>query len=210
MAIASPVVDRAPIGRLASVFPGIPTFGRTVVGRGGVRLRAVSVKDIGPAGIDVRALEEIAVPHVSDVDRYLVRPGDVLLSARGTVLKVAIVPEALAGAVATATLAVIRPVLERILPEVLAAYLRSPAGQAELRARARSATGQIALTARDIRAMKVPVPPMEDQRRIAALVRALGAYETAAGEALRARREITAQFTARLMAAQQENAWPRR
>lgn len=187
------------IGEVAAVFPGVPTFGRTVVGRGGSRVRVVSVKDIGAGGLMAAGLEETSVEHVAEVARYVLQPGDVLISVRGTQLKVAVVPEDLAGAVATATVAVIRFRDGGLLPEVLAAYLRSPAGQAQLSSRARSATGQIALTARDIRDIEVPVPPMAVQRRIAGLVRELDAYEAAASEAIQRRRETLAEVTATLM-----------
>lgn len=169
------------------------------MGRGGTRIKAVSVKDLGAGGVDLSRLDQISVPHIADVERYLVRPGDVLLSVRGTQLKVAIVPALLSEAVATATLAVIRLVDGVLVPEVLAAYLCSPAGQGQLSARARSATGQIALTARDIRDIEVPVPPMEAQRRIADLSREMDAYESAANEAIRQRREALAEVAATLM-----------
>lgn len=199
MAGFTSVVGSAHIGDIATVFPGVPTFGRSVVGRGGARIKAVTVKDISSGGVDVEGVDELAVAHVSDVDRYLLQPGDVLLSVRGTQLKVAVAPDALAGAVATATLAVIRVLDGGMLPEVLATYLGSPTGQAQLNARARSATGQIALTARDIRDIEVPVPPMEAQQRIAELTREMDAYENAANEAIQQRREALAEVTATLM-----------
>ncbi len=189
----------AAIGDAALVYPGLATYGRTVAGKGEYTVRAISVKDLGGGRIATDGLEEIRVPHASDAERYGVHPGDVLVAVRGTVAKIALVPAGLSGVVLTSTLAGIRAGAGTLLPEVLYAYLRSAAGQAALSAHARSATGQIALTARDIRDIEVPVPPMEDQHRIAAIVRDLEAYEMAAGEALRARREIATQLTARLM-----------
>jgi hypothetical protein len=199
MADSRTVSRLAPISNVADVFPGVPTFGRTVVGRGGMRVRSVSVKDIGPNGLVAAGVDETPVEHLADVERYVLQPGDVLLSVRGTRLKVAVVPEELAGAVATATLAVIRIRDDALLPDVLVAYLRSSAGQAQLSSRARSATGQIALTARDIREVEVPLPPTDTQRRIAALARELDAYETAAAEAIQRRRDAMAEVTAALM-----------
>lgn len=199
MALVQTVRGSARIGEIASVFPGIATFGRTVVGRGGVRIKAISVKDIGAAGLDVAGLDEITVEHLSDAERYLIRPRDVLLSVRGTQAKVAIVPDGIDRAVATATLAVVRVLDDVVLPEVLAAYLGSPLGLAQLNARARSATGQVALTARDIREIQVPLPAMEVQRRIAGLVLELDAYERAAHAAIQERRAALAGVVATLI-----------
>ena len=174
----------------ALVYLGLATYGRTVAGKGDHVVRAISVKDLVAGRIATDGLEEVRVRHPSDAERYRVQVGDVLVAVRGTVAKIALVPDGLSGVVLTSTLAGIRAEADTLLPEVLYAYLRSAAGQAALSAHARSATGQIALTVRDIASIEIPAPPMAVQRRIAEIVSAIETYENTAAEALRLRRQL--------------------
>lgn len=178
------------LGDVAHIYPGLALGRRTASQHGGYRLPALSVKDIVGDRLVAAEAGSLSFDHPGEVDRYLAREGDVLVSARGTRLKVAVVPPALDGAVVTATLVGIRHG-ERVLPELLATFLRSPHGHRALLARARSSTRQLALTASDVATVEVPVPPMAEQRRIAELVRQADQYRTYAEDASRLRDEIT-------------------
>jgi type I restriction enzyme M protein len=185
------------LGDVARVYSGL-ALGRRSAVQDGFRLPAVSLKDITDNRLSLADLDFLSFSRPGAVDRYLARQGDVLVSARGTRLKVAVVPPELDGAVVTATLIGIRPG-DRILPEVIAAFLRSPAGQRALLARARSSTQQVALTPSDLATVRCPVPSMNDQERIAEFARLADEYRAAADDASRIRDQIITRAIAALI-----------
>jgi len=173
---------------VAEVFAGLTLGGRTIAGRGAVRLNTISLKDIVRGRIEPERTDPVYVDHIRDATRYMAAGADVVVAVRGTLPKVAIVPDALNGAVVTSTLAGIRP--RDVLPEVLVAFLRSPAGRTSLQSRVRSATGQISLTLEDVRNIDVPVPPMDVQQHIADIMRTLDEHDAASREALLVRHMV--------------------
>lgn len=60
--------------------------------------------------------------------------------------------------------------LPTLKPRLLAAYINHPDGQAALLALAQSATAQMNITARALRKLPVPVPPMEVQEKLEELL----------------------------------------
>lgn len=124
-----------------------------------------------------------------DIERFRVRRGSLLISARSTVLKFALVPEAYAGSIASSNLIVVVP-----QPELDAAYLAGllgvPSMQAQLTRRSRSSAGLIQLTARDVEQLRIPVPPLAAQHVLGEFVAANDAYRQATESALGARREL--------------------
>lgn len=187
------------LGNLARVYTGLALSGRTIAGRGSYRYPSVSLKDLTNGTVGPHELTTITVDHPTKVERYMTQPGDVLVSARGTQPKVAIVPPDVAGAVLTSTLIGIRPG-RNLLPEVLIAFFCSPNGRNALISRVRSGTRQIALSAADVAKIEVPVPPMGIQRRVAELMQAAQRYSAAAEEAERLFRELTTQVAVDLVA----------
>jgi type I restriction enzyme M protein len=111
-------------------------------------------------------------------ERYILKPGDVVVSTSGSIGKVAIVPddwkhEKLAAA---KSVAVIRP-KEAVSGAYLAAILRSDSYQDWLRGHARGSTIQH-LTVRTLRYLQIPVPELPAQERVATMC------ERTAGDAL--------------------------
>lgn len=124
----------------------------------------------GPPPVD--SLERGRVQATARRNRALVRPGDVVVTARGTQLRSAVVPPETEGAIASANLLVVR-LGDRILPEVLVAYLDTPAGSAELLARATASTvGAFVVTPKALASLDIAVPPMAVQTQLASFVRA--------------------------------------
>jgi hypothetical protein len=173
-----------PLGALASVSAGwMLSKGR---GAGGAEHRVVQVKDLHTTG-DIAPLDELDPVQVPlTAQRSMVKAGDVLLTARGTQMKAALVPEALNGAVATSNLLHIRPEPQLLLPEVLVAFLLGRDGQEMLAARSQG-TAIRSLTVSAITEMPVPVPDMGTQRKIAAMWRAASTYRHEAALASDAR-----------------------
>jgi hypothetical protein len=134
-------------------------------------------------------LAKRAVPAGADIERYTVRADDVVITCRGTQLKVANITAPSEGALISANLIAIRAGAE-LLPAVLLAFLRSPAGQKALLQRGRSSTSSISLTPRAVGELSIPVPPLVVQRQIAELVSAAEQNYVAAIRAAEQRRAV--------------------
>jgi restriction endonuclease S subunit len=150
---------------------GVPTSRYAArSGSASISVPVLSVGDIEDGRLP--PVEEIPKIELRSVDqeRFRVRPGDVLLSCRGTVLKSAPVLEDMGGTLASSNLITIRPILSVMLPQLILSLLRSSAWQEALRSRTRSSTGLMQLTVKDVEDLLVPVPPRELQAKLAALV----------------------------------------
>lgn len=133
-------------------------------------LRFIQVKDINDGVITYPDTLEIANVDPKRVGRQELQVGDVLVSARGTLLKCAVVSEKHVGCVASANFIIIRPgPKSQIESELLCAFLRQAETHAFLLSRI-SGTAQPVLTLRDLESLTLIVPPREDQVNLARLI----------------------------------------
>ncbi len=140
--------------------------------------------------IGVRDLQDGAVTRSEELDRigfpdparaatYAVRVGDVLVTGRGTLLKFGLVGEGTDGAIASGNIIVVRP-LGDASGGTLFAILSSEVFRPKIEVIRRGATTLLSLSAKDVAKLEVQLPPLAEQRRIAALVDdALTAYHSA-------------------------------
>jgi hypothetical protein len=187
-----------PLDELAEVFPGLSVARK--VSDDGADTPIIGVGDLDGVG-NVAAtvdLERATLPVGRSTDGYRVRAGDVLLTARGTLLKVGLVDEATDGAVLSANLLCIRARSDRLLPGALAAWLITPTGQAALTGRYHSTAGMLALTTPVVKGLPVPVPPLATQVRAAALLDATRIGYVAARRAADSRQALGLAALARL------------
>lgn len=130
---------------------------------------------------------EVSGPRVKE--KFAVRSGDILVASRGSVLKVGWVRENSAGAIASNNLIVVRPG-----PKVLAGYLfgvlRSAAYAKMIAGLSRGVTDLLSITTRDLSGVTVPVPPLEEQQRLASFISDAEDAYYAAVDAAALRREI--------------------
>jgi type I restriction enzyme S subunit len=124
----------------------------------------IRVKDFPSGRIVIPGLRRTAVEIAEKYRRSTLRTGDVLVSIRGSYGKVAIVPTELAGANITQDTARISPSKE-VLPEFIAAFLRSEQAQRFFREVARGVAVK-GVNIGDLRRLKVHVPPLETQQEI--------------------------------------------
>lgn len=129
----------------------------------------LTVKDVSPAGLDFDGCARIsrAEYDAADAGNSAPKPGDVLFSKDGTVGKVHVVQTAEPFAVLS-SLAILRP-----SRHVDSRFLGHMLGTAEVLSQAverksGSAIRRIILS--DLRKVELPLPPLDEQRRIAAIL----------------------------------------
>jgi restriction endonuclease S subunit len=106
-----------------------------------------------------------------------------------------------AGAIATSNLLIIRPG-KRLRAALIFVFLQSPDGLAQL-TRMSAGSTTLALRARDIAAVKMPIPPLKTQDTIAELVDTAEQYYDAALRAATLRRTFGHTLAQRLIYGQE-------
>lgn len=124
------------------------------------------VKDLKNGHIDTAEIYRISPKLDSEYKRTKLKGGEVLLSIQGTVGRVAIVPSSLAGANVSRTLAVIPPINSEFA-KWLWMMLQTPQIQDAMRL-VIGGTTRDSLNLRDLRPLRLPVAPSNEQRRILA------------------------------------------
>lgn len=125
----------------------------------------VKVRDIADSGaINIPGLHRTAHEIEAKYARSRLKTGDLLVSIRGTYGRVATVPSELDGGNITQDTARVA-VMPGLEAAYIALFLRSPVAQRYLQRVARGVAVK-GVNIGDLRAMPVPVPPVEEQRRI--------------------------------------------
>lgn len=162
------VASWVPLGTVATVLCGLPTY--RLRGDAGAAVPLLKVGDLKHVHSAEWKLENIQMPQPSRVESYRVRTDDIVVTSRGTSLKVALVPERWNGAVLAWNLLGIRPGA-RLRPELLLAYLRSPAGRRAIDRRL-AGTSLLLLTASGLGEIEVPILPLDRQQKVGRLIAA--------------------------------------
>ncbi len=129
------------------------------------------VKDVVGGRIDASELYHIGHSLDAEYRRTKLRGGEVLISVQGSVGRVAIVPDQLAGANISRTLAVIPPAIPE-LSNWLWLALQEPGVQKAIRD-ATGGTTRDSLNIRDLKMIGLPLPPTLEQYRIVNRVKEL-------------------------------------
>ena len=182
-----------PIKNLADVSQGLARAGRGAGARPGEwMLRIVESGDVrGDGWLDMSALREVGVVQGVRTERHLLRPFDLLVTARAGSAQVALVPPDASRTVAGLTLLVVRPKEpESGMGHWLWYFLTSTHGRAQLSKRLTVSATVTSLSARSLGDIEVPVPSPRDLDMVARLVEASEAAYTSTVEAVRLRREV--------------------
>src|SRR3954447_17014464 len=131
----------------------------------------IHIKDVVDDALGgLESLEQIGIADTPQTLRQRLLSGDILLSARGTLMKCAVVPDSHSGAVASANFIFIRLGQDPpVQPELLWAFLRLPKSRSYLQSRV-TGSAQSALNIRDLSELPIPVPPRDVQRDLSRLV----------------------------------------
>ena len=180
------------IVELADIYQGLARAGRGAGARPGAWiLRIVESSDLHDGGwLDLHGLREVGVLQGVRTERHLLRPFDVLVTARSGSVQVALVPPDVSRTVAGVTLLVVRPKeSETGMGHWLWYYLSSAHGRGQLAKRMTVTASLKSLSARSLGEIEVPVPTARELDAVARLVEASEAAYTEAVEAARLRRE---------------------
>ena len=131
---------------------------------GGIPL--VRVTDISQNDFDSSNLYKISAALDEEFARSRLEGGEILLSIQGTVGRVAIAPPEMKGANISRTIAVISPD-NRVHKPYLYHYLRRLGDTSGFYV---SGTTRASLNISELRNLRIPLPPLEEQRRIAAIL----------------------------------------
>jgi type I restriction enzyme S subunit len=155
-------------------------------------------KNIRNGTIDLSNVEKITPSFHRSLPKSELHAGDVVVVRIGRSGDAAVVPESLGPANCSGLVIVKRPT--GVSPEFLARYFNSPAGKMASAAEVRGVTRQT-LNTQKIEQASVPVPPLNEQKRIVAKIEALQARSDAAREALDAIPPLLEQFRQSVLAA---------
>lgn len=178
------------LSHVVTVTQGLVTSGRGAGVRPGEwELTVIESNDIGDDRLQPSS-RTVSVEHSPRTERHLLRPYDVLVTARSQAVKVALVPPWITRSVASSTLLVIRPVeREAGLGHYIWYYLTSVQGRSAIESQLVSSQTLASLSAKNLGAVEVPIPSRARLNTIAQLVdESERAYE-AAVRAARLRRE---------------------
>ena len=181
------------LNQIASVFQGLARAGRGAGARpGSWMLQIVQSNDLDDDGwLRIDGLQEIGVVQGVRTERHLLRPYDVLVTARSGTIHVALVPPDVSRTVAGITLLVVRPKRpESGMGHWLWYFLTSSHGRAQLVKRMNVTSTITSLSARSLAEIQIPVPSDRDLDNIARLVEASEDAYFATVNAARMRREI--------------------
>ena len=139
--------------------------------------------------LDLDGLRQVSVARGGRTERHLLRPYDVLVTARAGSTRVVLVPPSVSRTVAGATLLVVRPIDPGSgMGHYLWYYLTSSHGIAALEARVTTSATMRALSVRDLGEIGIPIPLPQELDQVATLVEASEEAFLTAMEAVRLRR----------------------
>ncbi|MGZ2374074.1 hypothetical protein ACVI3U_001977 [Sinorhizobium medicae] len=175
---------------VAEVFAGVGVSREETVEHPGERLPVIGVRDLQDGTVAAReALDTVGFLSPSKAATYVVQADDVLVTGRGTLLKFGLVGDETVGAVASANIIVVRPGPD-VTGGALFAILSSDVFRPKIEVLRRGATTLLSLSPKDLAKLEINLPSLNEQQRIAALVKgAQSAYRTAL-EAAEIRRSL--------------------
>lgn len=152
-----------------SIFTGVPVgrYRKTdAVDSGYKVLMGNALDELGE--VLPESLENIEIIDDTKLDRMLLNAGDVAVLARGTAIRAGIISQEIAQltVIPSASFVIIRPDREKLLGEVLVAYLNSVVGQSIIATSTNGATIQNSVSASDLKKMMITLPNMLKQQEI--------------------------------------------
>ena len=125
----------------------------------------INIRDVSGGLIHSETVETVKIKETAALEKSRLEPKDIILTAKGSAFKAAVASKDTKGYIISANL-IAFTLNDEILPELVVAFLNSPTGQNELHARS-AGIAQKALNIRSVLEIKIPVPNINQQRKIA-------------------------------------------
>ncbi|WP_035098057.1 N-6 DNA methylase [Anoxybacteroides tepidamans] len=151
------------LGEISKIYRGINVSpSQLEEGKGEFKLIKLSDVENGEVLVDEMTPANIRIQK--SLDAYVVKEGDILISSRGTNIKIAIVPPHKGTLILSQNFHGIR-LHKEMDPYFVKAYLESPVGQ-YLLARIQTGTSIKNINTKDLQEIPIPVPSIEEQKAI--------------------------------------------
>jgi len=134
---------------------------------GGVAV--INPMHIAPNGISADSSFSVPASKANELKRYLLHPGEVIMGRRGEMGRCAVVQNDHAGMICGTGSMKIIPHAHQLNPEYLVHMLRTPKARSELE-NAASGVTMLNLNAKALANIQIPLPPLEEQKRIAGIL----------------------------------------
>jgi type I restriction enzyme S subunit len=168
MAIAATPGPKVQLRRLVtSITSGPRGWAEYEVDTGGAAFLRITNVPRDSVTLDTAAVARVDPPVGEEADRCQTHAGDVVVTITAAIGQVAVVPPQMAGAYVSQHLALVRPNRLLVTPEWLALSIWSDEGQTQLDLARYGGTKQ-QLSLDDVREVRLVLPPLEAQSRVAA------------------------------------------
>jgi type I restriction enzyme, S subunit len=125
-----------------------------------------------------------------EMEGFNVLPDDLIISCAGTIGKIAIAPNDSRPGIINQALMRIRPDQNKILPIYLKRYLESPIAQREIFSKSSGSALKNLVAISEIKKSKIPLPSMEEQKRIVTILDKADRIRRKRQEAIRLTEEL--------------------
>ncbi|PES34151.1 N-6 DNA methylase [Bacillus thuringiensis] len=155
------VEDKVKLGDIAKVFRGVNLPSKSAIkANEGKGYKVIQLKDIEDGKIQFNKLDRLPVQNI---ERYTVQSGDIIISSRGTALKIAVVPDNVEEVVLSNMFIGIRLLnKEEYNPHYIKAFLESPIGLYFLEAYQKGSVMRV-ITAKDVEVIELPKKDIQEQ-----------------------------------------------
>lgn len=127
-------------------------------------IRVIGIRSIQEGYIDTDNIDMIRIQDKNIVKKATVNVGDLIITLRGSSIKIAVADSSVDGCAISANLIALT-LTENIKPEIVAAYMNGPIGQSELNKRA-GGSCMFSLNLERLKEVPIPVKPMEEQEEL--------------------------------------------
>ncbi|ELK47883.1 N-6 DNA methylase [Halobacillus sp. BAB-2008] len=182
-------VPKKDLGDVAEVYRGINMPSKSKQQEPGTEYKVIQLTDVQGGEIQFDTLQTMTIKDSKKAQQYMVRKGDIIVSARGTTIKVAVVPDIEEEIILSHNFIGLR-LSPNYHAQFLKAYLESPLGQYYLSSSQKGSAVKV-ISLKEIVEVPVPELPYDKQQHIGnSFVQANKDYQQAIKEAERKQREF--------------------
>lgn len=157
--------DTQTLGSISEFYRGINVVVRDIVEDEKGAYRIINMGDVKDGEISMDSLTRYSIKNNARIESYVVKEGDIIISSKGTINKITIVPKHEGTILLSQNFIGIR--IKCHSPEYVKAFLQSPLGQYLIDSR-KVGTSLVTLNPKDLKDIPIILPPLEKQENIIA------------------------------------------